>query len=312
MNDAIHFVPGIRVVANVSRRIWHDLISRPGIDIQYQAGEMQRFDPAHWYLAEDGALGFVHIPAGPFWMGSNQLSEDESPLHELDLPEYWISRYPTTRAQYQVFAGESDVARASLKNENDPVVHVSWEEAMKYCAWLQDKLVAFSKLGKPPGAFFDALEAGKLRVILPSEAEWEKAARGTDGRTYPWGNDFDPHKLNIDETGIGTTTPVGSFPEGVSPYGVHDMAGNVWEWTRSIRGEWNAEKGELTYQYNYPYLPGDGREDLGKSIAFMRVIRGGSFAHDRSDTPCAYRGWDQMDFRSDTIGFRVAVTVVQD
>lgn len=244
-------------------------------------------------------------------MGSNDLSEDESPLHELDLPEYWISRYPTTIAQYHVFAEESGEARASLTNENDPVVHVSWEDALKYCAWLHGWLVGFSKMRKPLGDFFNGLETGKLRVILPSEAEWEKGARGTDGRIYPWGNDFDPHKLNIDETGIGRTTPVGSFPAGVSPYGLHDMAGNVWEWTRSISGKWDDEKGELTQQYNYPYTPDDGREDLRKTIEFMRVIRGGSFAHDRSDTPCAYRGWDQIDLRSNTIGFRVAVTGVQ-
>jgi len=263
-------------------------------------------------LPEDGALGFVHIPAGTFWMGSNDLSEDESPLHELDMAEYWLSRYPITTAQYQVFAEESNETRVSLANENNPVVHVSWEDALNYCTWLHGKLVGFSTMRKPQGNFFHGLETGKLRVILPSEAEWEKAARGTDGRIYPWGNDFDPQKLNIDETGIGTTSPVGSFPGGISPYGIHDMAGNVWEWTRSIRGKWDDDRGKLTHTYNYPYIPDDGREDLRKANEFMRIIRGGSFAHDRSDTPCAYRGWDQIDLRSNTIGFRIAITVVQD
>jgi formylglycine-generating enzyme required for sulfatase activity len=280
-------------------------------DKHYQSRGKQRFDLIHWFLPDDKTLGFIHVPAGTFWMGSNDLSEDESPLHEIGLPDYWISRYPTTVEQYRVYAEESD-AIVLQTTERHPMVHVSWEDALRYCEWLNEKLVSFSKRRKRQSDLFRGLETGKLRVILPSEAEWEKAARGTDGRIYPWGDDFDPQKLNIDETGIGTTSPVGSFPRGASPYGIHDMAGNVWEWTRSIIGEWDDKKGELIHEYNYPYVPNDGREDLRKNSKFMRVIRGGSFAHDRSDTPCAYRGWDQIDLRSDTIGFRVAITLVQD
>lgn len=271
---------------------------------------MQRFDAVHWFLPNDKDLGFVFVPAGTFWMGSNELSEDENPLHEIILPDYWISRYPTTVGQYGVFAKECGETRIPLARENHPMVHVSWEDAIRYCEWLNGKLIGFAKERKRNSDHFRGLEADQLRVILPSEAEWEKAARGTDGRIYPWGDDFDPQKLNIDETRIGTTSPVGSFPAGVSPYGIHDMAGNVWEWTRSIRGEWDDEKGELIHQYHYPYVPDDGREELRKTIEFMRIIRGGSFAHDRSDTPCAYRGWDQISLRSETIGFRVAITAV--
>jgi formylglycine-generating enzyme required for sulfatase activity len=216
---------------------------------QYQSREKQRFDAVHWFLPDDRNLGFVHVPAGMFWMGSDELSDDESPLHETYLSDYWISRYSTTVAQYRVFSDEYGEAR-TLTGENHPVVHVSWEDAIRYCEWLNEKLIGFSKERKKNSEPLLGLEAGKLRVILPSEAEWEKAARGTDGRIYSWGNDFDPRKLNIDETGIGTTSPVGSFPDGVSPYGIHDMAGNVWEWTRSIIGEWDDEKSELIQKYN--------------------------------------------------------------
>jgi formylglycine-generating enzyme required for sulfatase activity len=126
--------------------------------------------------------------------------------------------------------------------EQHPVVHVSWHDAVAYCQWLSKR-------------------TGRA-YTLPSEAEWEKAARGTDDRIYPWGDDWDAPRCNTCEGGLGGTTPVGAYPNGASPYGVSDMAGNVWEWTRSL------------YQ-SYPYKPEDGRENLVAKGTW--VVRGGSW-----------------------------------
>lgn len=265
----------------------------------------------HWFLPKGDSLGFVRVDAGTFLMGSDDLTVDESPLHKVSLPEFWISRYPITVAQFRAYAEESGnkkINASSLISPDDyPVVYVSWKDGLRYCEWLTEKLVDFAKK-KSKNNLFLGVKNRNLQVTLPSEAEWEKAARGMDGRVYPWGDEFDPQNLNIDETGIGSTSPVGSFPKGASPYGTLDMAGNVWEWTRSSMGEWDAAKSEFINKYKYPYNSGDGREDLSKPADFMRVIRGGSFAHDRTDTPCAYRGWDQIEFMCDTIGFRVVIS----
>ena len=272
-----------------------------------------RFDSDHWFLPNDGLFGFVHVPAGKFLMGSDDLKDDEKPQHEVDLPEFWMARYPVTVAQFRVFSVQSGYEEfdpdALCSPDNHPVVHVTWNDALAYCEWLNEKLIEFAKEEKRHSALWQGLGNGNLHVTLPSEAEWEKTARGVDGRIYPWGDEFDPQKLNIDETSIGTTSVVGSFPLGASPYGALDMAGNVWEWTRSIFGKWDDEKREFFCKKTYPYIPNDGREDLKKSADFLRVIRGGSFAHDRSDTPCAYRGCDSLGFRCDSFGFRVVVSL---
>ena len=144
------------------------------------------------------------------------------------------------------------------------MVNVSWQDAMVFCEW-----------------------AG---VRLPSEAEWEKAARGTDGRLWPWGNEVpDKERCNFGMN-VGDTTPVGNYPKGASPYGVLDMAGNVWEWTGSLF------KG-------YPYKPDDGRED--SADAGTCVVRGGSFGYGDYDVRCAVRVHPDPGSRGDLIGFRV-------
>jgi formylglycine-generating enzyme required for sulfatase activity len=162
----------------------------------------------------------VLIPAGEFIMGYNDRMPDEGPQHKVYLKDYYIDLYEVTNAQYKKFIDATHRRSPShFRNRtypkgkaNHPVTEVTWYDADAYCTW-----------------------AGKR---LPTDAEWEKAARGTDGRMFPWGNEFDINKANTPQRWAalnqqGDTMPVGSFPDGVSPYGVYDMSGNVWEWTSS-------------------------------------------------------------------------------
>jgi len=206
----------------------------------------------------------IKVPAGEFMMGSGEY-DDEIPVHKVDLDTFYVARYPVTNAQWARFVAAT--GREPPQHWPDgvcpadkaahPVVYVNWHDVRAYAEW-----------------------AG---LQLLSEAQWEKAARGglqipnpqseirnglvdnpNPRRRYPWGDVFDPSKCNASESGIGGTTPVGKYsPAGDSPYGVADMAGNVWEWTHSLY------KG-------YPYQAGDGREDVKASG--RRVLRGGSFS----------------------------------
>ncbi|MBM4431855.1 MAG: NACHT domain-containing protein, partial [Chloroflexi bacterium] len=140
-----------------------------------------------------------------------------------------------------------------------PVVGVTWYEALAYCRWLDERLRAAGALAWAPPDYF---------VRLPSEAEWEKAARGTQGLRWPWGNTWKKDRANIDETGLGQTSAVGLFPGGASPYGLLDMVGNVWQWTLSRWGRTSINRPD----YGYPYRSEDGREDAGGPD--WRVVRG--------------------------------------
>jgi formylglycine-generating enzyme required for sulfatase activity len=240
----------------------------------------------------------ILIPAGKFLMGTRE--EDiprlvkqyggqrewyvgEVPQHTLYLPDYYIAKTPVTNAQYQTFVlatGQElprhwEGGKPSRGREDHPVVYVSWHDAIMYCQWLA------RVIGRP--------------YRLPSEAEWEKAARGTDGRILPWGNKWDASRCNTRESGTGDTTAVGTYPQGASPYGCLDMAGNVWEWTSSL------------YQ-DYPYDPKDGRENL--TAGSGRVVRGGSFGRSGDHARCTCRGIDPPDDAWNRVGFRLCVSSI--
>ena len=215
----------------------------------------------------------VVIPAGAFIMGSNAGPEDERPAHELTLPAYSIDRFPVTNADFAEFLN-AQLARfgpparlydiddpdarihrrsgrwiADAGYENHPVVEVPWAGAVAFCD-----------------------SRGKR---LPTEAEWEKAARGTDGRRYPWGNELPDRRRGQFAAGWNETAPVDAFPAGASPYGVRDMAGNAWEWVSSAYRP-------------YPYRGDDGREDPKPGV--VRGTRGGGHDSPASEITTTQRG----------------------
>ena len=238
-------------------------------------------DPRPEVMTVDG-MELRTVPAGPFRMG------EEAEVHECDLPyEYRIGRYPVTVAQYREYRKDGGWGAA-----NQPVTGVIWSEALSFCGWLEERWRKARHL-----------EEG-LRVTLPSEAEWEKAARGTDGRQYPWVGRFRFDRANTRETKIDGVSAVGCFPGGASPYGCEEMSGNVWEWTRSLWGESAFEP-----SFGYPYERGDGREDLAASSEVLRVLRGGAFFDNFWGVRCASRYRFLPSRRSDLVGFRVAVVL---
>jgi formylglycine-generating enzyme required for sulfatase activity len=237
----------------------------------------------------------ILIPAGEFLMGSDPQQDEnaldyEQPQHRLSLPDYYLAKTPVTHPQYRAFvlatgreAPEGWTNRAPPRGEEDhPVVNVSWYDVRDYCQWLS--------------------EVTGRSYSLPSEAEWEKGARGTDGRIYPWGNQWDATYCNSGASHLGKTTSVHACPTGASPYGMLDMAGNVWEWTRTLWGE----RRERPY-YRYPYRPTDGRESIDAGEDALRVLRGGSFVYDHWSVRCAYRVGGYPYDQNESFGFRVVM-----
>jgi len=185
-----------------------------------------RFENNPWKLPDEEMLGFVRIPAGPFRMGEGKEE------HEVTLPEYYLGRYPATVGQFRAYC-ETGKVRPQNPNalqgaSNLPVAGVSWNEAVEYCKWLTEELQASERTPTGLRRMLNGEGGAKWRVTLPSEAEWEKAARGADGRKWPWGNEWDTGRANSVETGIMERTAVGCFYEGRSPYGLEEMSGNVW------------------------------------------------------------------------------------
>jgi formylglycine-generating enzyme required for sulfatase activity len=252
----------------------------------------------------------VYVPAGEFEMGSTgdevdnalvlcqeygsgcdrAMFERELPVHTVALDGFWIDRTEVTNAQYAqcVAAGGCDAPARGYTSPSanygdsayadHPVVILDWHQATAYCAW-----------------------AG---ARLPTEAEWEYAARGPEGRRYPWGDEFDGTRLNFCDVNCGTsraerlfddgyvdTAPVGSYPDGVSWCGALDLAGNVWEWTADWYGD---------------YLSSPQVNPRGASSGDYRVLRGGSWQDISVFMRCAYRGWDLPFMQIDSHGFRCA------
>jgi formylglycine-generating enzyme required for sulfatase activity len=198
-----------------------------------------KFRADAWFLPDDDLLGFVEIAGGPFRMGSD--ADDDPSAYDnerwsasdaqgtVDLPTYYIGRYEVTVAQFSAFvaAAESRVDSRALSGQPDhPVGHVSWPDALAYCRWLE---AALREWPDTPPRLSRLLGEG-WHVSLPSEAQWEKAARGTDDRIFPWGNEPIPARANYQSSG---TAAVGSFACPECSFGLSDMSGNVWELTRS-------------------------------------------------------------------------------
>jgi formylglycine-generating enzyme required for sulfatase activity len=218
----------------------------------------------------------VLIPAGEFTMGSDR--GIERPPHTVFVEAFEIDVFEVTNEQFAKFVEETGYVTDAEKagdtpwrfyakdKPKHPVVKVSWNDAKAFCEW-----------------------AGKR---LPTEAEWEKAARGTDGRIYPWGNEWDVAKANTKEAGYRGTTIVGSFPDGASPYGVMDMAGNVAEWT----SDWFQP---------YPGYPGGDPEAQYFGEKY-RVIRGGGWFSDKELVRTTERSASSVELANDDVGFRCA------
>jgi formylglycine-generating enzyme required for sulfatase activity len=255
------------------------------------------------YLGDPRLGELVSIPAGAFLMGDDE-SDYKWPQHDVVLPEYQIGKYPVTNAEFREFVEAGGYTKkrwwteagwtwreeenwteprdwddGQFNKPNQPVVSITWYESLAYCRWFSS-------------------ETGQS-YRLPSEAEWEKAARGTDGRQYPWGNEFEAGRLNSGEgeQTVHATTPVGIYPTGESPYGCLDMAGNVWEWTN-------------TKFRNYKYNPDDGREEPDSGDYDLRVLRGGTYGRDQVGVCCSFRYRVDPRERFVNIGFRVVVSPI--
>ena len=219
----------------------------------------------------------VLVPAGEFTMGSPTGDPDERPPHQVYLDSFLIDTYEVTVGQYGAFLQETGnhppsdwKAMNQFSHQKRPVSNVDWADAAAYCKW-----------------------AGKR---LPTEAEWEKAARGTDGRLYPWGNEPPtPRHANYEQAGSnshGALAPVGSFEAGKSPYGLYDMAGNAWEWV----SDW--------YDHGY-YQASQPKNPEGPPTGGFKVIRGGSWNSSSRVLRSSDRYWDPPSFRSQYFpGFR--------
>ncbi len=295
---------------SIDERIWEDLMSDDPTRIEAAVGRIEERERSGYVkrllaiisdqkandlktrIAAGNALGMlgdsrldememIPVPAGPFKMGTEG-EGNESPQREVYLDAFEIAKFPLTNVQYKAFLDANpdhpepqdwNSRTFPLGKVNHPVVNISWDDAQTYAEWLNKK-------------------TGK-HYRLPTEAEWEKVARGADGREYPWEGEFDSDKCNTREGGVGGTTPVGIYSEGASPYGVMDMVGNVWEWCADRYG---------------PYEKAESRNPQGPKKGEGRVVRGGSWFNHRAFARCASRSRLPPDYRLVTFGVRFSRT----
>jgi toxoflavin biosynthesis protein ToxD len=257
---------------------------------------------------------FIRIPAGAFLLGTPERDlsalakayggtresyREESPQHRLALPAFEIARIPVTNALYAAFVSATGAQAPSTWRgpqppatlHNYPVADVSWDAANAFCEWLNQEIVDC----RLQIADYDRAQSTAYNlqstIRLPSEAEWERAARGIDGRVFPWGDTWDVAHANTRESAIAGTTPAGAYPGGASAAGCLDMAGNVWEWTASL-------------DRPYPYAADDGRED--PRAPGRRILRGGCYANPHGYARCACRFRLLPAVRNPFMGFRLA------
>ncbi len=291
--------------------------------IETKALRVYKNDKSYWEADYGEGIIMVYIPAGKFPMGSNGESDAEKPIHNVDLDGYWLSKTEVTVKQFRTFVNETkylteaetwDGAYTLIKGnwkkkketnwknpgfeqaDNHPVVCVSWHDAVKYCEWLS--------------------WTRDIKFQLPTEAQWEKGARGTDGREFPWGNhkpyyngkyfaNYVPaisesnsshfiYYYKYDEDGFYYTAPVGSYPQGASPYGLLDMAGNVFEWVN----DW--------FEGDYYYKSAPSKNPTGPVSGRQRVIRGGSWFSHGTTIRSALRSMDNPSELVSFTGFRLA------
>jgi serine/threonine-protein kinase len=243
-------------------------------------------------FSEPDGMTLLYIPAGEFVMGSDTGDEDQKPARIIDLDAYWIDQTEVTNKMYALCVaagvckepvGKTSSTHASYYGnpdfENYPVLYIDWNMAKAYCEWVNRR--------------------------LPTEAEWEKAARGPNANIYPWGDIFDGSLLNFCDRncsfewadksfddGFADVAPVGNYPLGKSIYGAYDMGGNVWEWASSLYRP-------------YPYNAADGREDLVSTGS--RVVRGGSWVNYIYSLTSASRYWNSQSDTYYHVGFRCAM-----
>ena len=261
---------------------------RPAIEPPSRPTPLQRAEEKKVFpnFTSPTGIAMLLVPSGSFLMGSNdpEAAPNEAPPTQTTLSAFYLSRWPVTNAQYELFDPAHAAKRAPKAGDDNPVIYVTQAEAVRFCAWLEKR--------------------EKRKYRLPTEAEWEYAARGSDGRKFPWGNRLDADDLaNLADAnknlpwaertincGFAQTSPVGSFPRGVSPFGMEDMAGNVWEWCLDGLAPYPGK------ERTNPRGPLDGRK---------QIYRGGSWKSRIASLRTSTRGSNAAAYSANDVGFRI-------